>query len=113
MLCRSGSWSSSSTGVDSVSKLHRSFLLASLLSAVLLGSVFAIVQAPPGDFLTSYAATLASSGSSVNLEQLEALRQQYGLDQPIPVQYARWIANVVQGDLIELVALLAEAHGAS
>src|SRR6185436_20634715 len=39
-------WSSSSTGeVDSVSKRHRSFLLASLLPAFLLGSVFAVVQA--------------------------------------------------------------------
>src|SRR5262249_5687767 len=45
MLCRRGSWSSSITGVDSVSKPHRSFLLASLLPAFLLVSVFAVVQA--------------------------------------------------------------------
>src|SRR5919106_2103141 len=48
MLCRCGSWSSSSTGVDSVSKQHRSFLLASLLPAFLLVSVFAVVQAQEG-----------------------------------------------------------------
>src|SRR5919106_3012472 len=48
MLCRCGSWSSSSTGVDSVSKQHRSFLLASLLPAFLLVSVFAVVQAQDG-----------------------------------------------------------------
>jgi cell migration-inducing and hyaluronan-binding protein len=46
MLFRCGSWSSSSTGeVDSVSKQHRSFLLASLLPAFLLVGVFAVVQA--------------------------------------------------------------------
>ena len=61
--------------------VHRLMLLP-LLLVIFSVMVFAIVQAPPGDFLTSYAATLASSGSSVNLEQLEALRRQYGLDQP-------------------------------
>src|SRR4029450_4488342 len=45
MLCRFSSWSSSSTGVDSVSKRHRSFLLASLLPAFLLVGLFAVVQA--------------------------------------------------------------------
>src|SRR5215470_6869430 len=46
--CRCGSWSSSMTalqGVDSVSKPHRSFLVASLLPAFLLVSAFAVVQA--------------------------------------------------------------------
>jgi peptide/nickel transport system permease protein len=62
-------------------------------------TVFAIVQAPPGDFLTSYAATLASSGTSINAEHLEALRREYGLDQPIYVQYLKWMANLLQGNL--------------
>src|SRR5882672_7911680 len=35
--------------------------------------VFAIIQTPPGDFLTTYVATLASSGSSISAEQVEAL----------------------------------------
>jgi cell migration-inducing and hyaluronan-binding protein len=48
MLCRFGSWSSSITGVDSVSKRPRSFLLASLLPVFLLVSVFAVVQAQEG-----------------------------------------------------------------
>src|SRR4029077_3956759 len=45
MLCRRGASITSITGVDSVSKPHRSFLLASLLPAFLLGSVSAVVQA--------------------------------------------------------------------
>lgn len=61
--------------------------------------VFALVQAPPGDFLTSYTATLAASGSSIDAEQLAALKQIYGLDQPIQVQYLRWMGNVLRGDL--------------
>src|SRR6478672_5058659 len=46
--CRWGFWSSSSTEVDSVSTQHRSFILASLVSAVLLLSASAGVQAQNG-----------------------------------------------------------------
>lgn len=61
--------------------------------------VFILIQAPPGDFLDSYIATLASSGSSVDAEQIAALKEQFGLDQPIEVQYVRWMDNILHGDL--------------
>ncbi len=61
--------------------------------------VFWLVQAPPGDFLTSYLATLASSGSSVDQAQVEALKIQFGLDQPFHVQYIRWMDGLLHGDL--------------
>ena len=62
-------------------------LLLPLLLVIFSLTVFAIVQAPPGDFLTTYVATLASSGSSITVEQVAALRREYGLDQPVWVQY--------------------------
>jgi peptide/nickel transport system permease protein len=74
-------------------------LLLPLLLLLFSIVVFALVQAPPGDFLTSYAASLASSGSSVTQEQLEALKQQFGLDQPIHIQYLRWMDSLSRGDL--------------
>ncbi len=61
--------------------------------------VFWLVQAPPGDFLTSYVATLASSGSSMDQAQVDALKQQFGMDQPITVQYTRWMESILKGDL--------------
>jgi len=61
--------------------------------------IFAIIQAPPGDFLTSYIATLASSGSSISAEQVSALRHEYGLDQPFLVQYFYWLQNLAVGNL--------------
>jgi len=61
--------------------------------------IFAIIQAPPGDFLTSYIATLASSGSSISAEQVSALRHEYGLDQPFIVQYFYWLQNLLHGNL--------------
>ncbi len=78
--------------------LKRLVLLPALLFLFSV-TVFAIVQAPPGDFLTTYVATLASSGSSINAEQVEALRREYGLDRPVWVQYLRWMENLAKGNL--------------
>lgn len=61
--------------------------------------VFWLVQAPPGDFLTSYVANLASSGSSISAEQVDALKHQFGLDQPGYIQYLRWMESLAKGDL--------------
>ncbi|MFO7171103.1 MAG: ABC transporter permease [Chloroflexota bacterium] len=60
---------------------------------------FALIQAPPGDFLTSYIAELAQGGSSLQQSQIEALRRQYGLDRPIYEQYLRWVGSILRGDL--------------
>ena len=77
----------------------RRLVLLPVLLFVFSVAVFAIIQAPPGDFLTAYAATLASSGSSINAEQLDALRREYGLDQPLSVQYVKWMGNLLRGNL--------------
>lgn len=60
---------------------------------------FALIQAPPGDFLTSYIAELAQGGSSLDQAQIDALRRQYGLDQPIYQQYFLWVGSLLKGDL--------------
>jgi peptide/nickel transport system permease protein len=72
--------------------------LLPLLMVIYSFVIFAIIQAPPGDFLTAYVATLASSGSSLSVEQIAALRAQYGLDQPFFVQYLLWLQHLVHGD---------------
>ena len=60
---------------------------------------FVIIQLPPGDYLTSLIAQLASSGESMEQAQVAALRERYGLEQPIWVQYWKWISNIVfRGD---------------
>jgi len=60
---------------------------------------FALIQAPPGDFLTSYIAELAQGGSSLDQAQIDALRRQYGLDRPIYEQYFLWVGSLLKGDL--------------
>src|SRR5258705_6345384 len=59
---------------------------------------FAIIQLPPGDYVTSYIAQMAAMGSVVSDEEAQNLRIQYGLGQPIYVQYLKWMRLVVVGN---------------
>jgi len=74
-------------------------LLLPFLMVIYSFVIFVIIQAPPGDFLTAYVATLSSSGSSISGEMLQAMRHDYGLDQPFIVQYFRWMQHLVVGDM--------------
>ena len=67
-------------------------LLISLIS-------FAIIQLPPGDYLTSYVAALEESGDEVDAAEVAALRKQYNLDEPLYVQYLLWMKGLLRGDL--------------
>ena len=60
--------------------------------------VFVIIQAPPGDYLSSYVAELQSQGESVDPQKIEFLRVQYGLDQPLFKQYFVWLTGMLHGD---------------
>src|SRR4030095_9293212 len=59
---------------------------------------FAIIQLPPGDYVTSYIAQMASMGSVVTDEEAANLRIQYGLGQPVYVQYFKWMKLIVRGN---------------
>ena len=59
---------------------------------------FIIIQLPPGDYITSYIAQMAATGSIVTEQEAENLRIQYGLDQPIYVQYYKWMVMIAQGN---------------
>jgi len=60
---------------------------------------FMIIQLPPGDYVTSMLATMADSGQNVDPAQLEALRRAYGFDDPIWLQYWKWITGILlRGD---------------
>ncbi|RUT29279.1 ABC transporter permease [Arsenicitalea aurantiaca] len=60
---------------------------------------FAIIQLPPGDYLTTLMADWASQGGAVEAGTVAAMRERYGLDQPIYVQYYKWMAGILtRGD---------------
>ena len=76
--------------------------IALLFPMLFIASVitFAIIQAPPGDFLDDYIAELMEQGEAgFNRADVEYLREQYGLNDPLPIQYAKWFMNVLQWDL--------------
>lgn len=66
-----------------------------MLITVLMVSIvlFLILQSVPGD------PAVALAGPDATPEVIDAVREQYGTDQPIVVQYGKWLGNVLQGDL--------------
>ncbi|MAS37342.1 MAG: ABC transporter permease [Anaerolineaceae bacterium] len=77
--------------------LRRIGLMIPMLFAVSLIS-FAIIQLPPGDFLTTLQAQTAETGGGMTAELAELLRQNYGLDRPFLAQYLNWIDGFPVGD---------------
>jgi peptide/nickel transport system permease protein len=77
--------------------LVRRLLLAVLTTWAISVLAFAIIQLPPGDYITSYIAQMSAGGGFVSEQEAEALRSEYGLDRPVWVQYLRWMNQVVQG----------------
>jgi len=73
------------------------FMLVLLLMASVVA--FLIIALPPGDYMTSYILRLEAQGEQVGREEALALRRQYGLDQPLYIQYYKWMGRLVQGDM--------------
>ncbi|MEU4679297.1 ABC transporter permease [Micromonospora sp. NPDC023737] len=68
--------------------------LTLLLSTIV---VFLGVRALPGD------PALALAGEDRSPEALEAIRHHYGLDQPLPLQFAQYVGRAAQGDFGESI----------
>lgn len=66
------------------------FLAMTLLLTSLI--VFSVTQFLPGDVAR------VVLGREAGEEQLEAFREEYGLNDPLPVQYLNWLADFVRGD---------------
>ncbi|UED86275.1 ABC transporter permease [Streptomyces profundus] len=56
---------------------------------------FAIIQLPPGDFLTTLVSRMENQGERMDEAQLAALRERYGLGDPIVQQYLKWMGNIL------------------
>jgi peptide/nickel transport system permease protein len=58
---------------------------------------FVIIQLPPGDFVDAYVAQASAMGSAISAAEASAMRQAYGLDQPLWVQYVKWVSLISRG----------------
>ncbi|MCS6941000.1 MAG: ABC transporter permease [Roseiflexaceae bacterium] len=73
-------------------------LLEMIVTLLILSMlVFGMLLAAPGDPAVALLGRAAARPE--NQELLERLRREMGLDQPVYVQYLRWIGRVIQGDL--------------
>lgn len=61
--------------------------------------VFFIIQLPPGDFMSSYIASMEASNEPFDMNTIARMRESYGLDKPWYVQYFRWVLGIfTRGD---------------
>lgn len=69
--------------------------LASIALTLLLLSllVFSLQQLLPGD------PAVALAGEDKSPETIAAIRSLYGFDQPVPIQFLKWLGNLLTGDL--------------
>ena len=81
------------------SYLIRRLIYMVILLLVLSIFVFIIIQLPPGDYLSFLIESMRESGVLMEVEQMRALEQQYGLDLPVYLQYFKWMSNLLQGDM--------------
>jgi len=66
--------------------------------AIISALIFAIIEAPPGDYFESYIAELQAQGESVDTARIENLRKEYGFDKPPVQRYFYWVAGMLVGD---------------
>ena len=72
--------------------LRRLLLMLPVAFLVTVG-VFGLARLSPAD------PVLVFAGEERDPAALAAIRQQLGLDQPLPLQYVNWVFHVLQGDL--------------
>ena len=57
---------------------------------------FFIIQLPAGDYVNAYIASLESLGEGgLPNDAAESIRETYGIDRPLPVQYFKWITRIL------------------
>src|SRR4030067_43446 len=82
--------------------IMRRLLQALVVLIIVTLLVFFVMRLLPGDPLIIYLAQSADI-EAMPPEMLTQLRQQYGLDKPLMVQYFNWVTGVFQGNFGESI----------
>lgn len=59
---------------------------------------FFIIELAPGSAVDSEISRLRAQGNNVSTQQVEALEEQYGVNDPWIVKYGKWASGLVRGD---------------
>ena len=74
-------------------------VLIGLITIYTIGTLsFFIINLPSGDYLNSYIAELERYGQNVSRDEIQTLRNHFGLDKPVYVQYFKWAGNMLRGN---------------
>lgn len=60
--------------------------------------LFIIINLAPGTYIDVLSAQIMKVGGG-GRKQLEAIKERYGLDRPLHIQYIRWVSNLLRGNL--------------
>lgn len=75
-------------------------LLAMILILAVISVIsFVVIQLPPGDYVTTYIVSLKAQYPDMDPAFEQQIRDRYGVDQPVMVQYFKWITRFLQGDM--------------
>lgn len=78
--------------------IKRIFYMVPTLLAISIVS-FIVINLPPGDFVDRLVAERRQAGEAITPEEERGLREVYGLDQPMILQYGDWISGILlEGD---------------
>jgi peptide/nickel transport system permease protein len=75
--------------------LLRRFLYALFTIWVISVVSFVVIQLPPGDYVTDAVRRLRAQSGNVPPEWEARMRQIYGMDDPMYVQYYKWMRNII------------------
>ena len=77
-------------------------ILLGVTSLIFISFVsFVIIQLPEGDYIDAYLGAVEGEGHqgiTISPEEIEKMREQFGLDRPLFVQYGLWVWNIVRFD---------------
>jgi peptide/nickel transport system permease protein len=75
--------------------IARRFLIMIVLFFGISILSFVIIQLPPGDYVSTYIQQLETAGVKIDSQAIERLKLRYGLDQPMHIQYVKWMRNIL------------------
>src|SRR3954449_7548456 len=62
---------------------------------------FILIELPPGSYLDSELNRLRTVGGNISVDQINDLKKRYGVDEPLPLKYWKWVSGVAHGDFGE------------
>jgi peptide/nickel transport system permease protein len=72
------------------------YMIVILFLVSLLGAI--LIELPPGSALEARIQRLRALGGEMSLDQIQSLEARYGLRDPLPVKYFKWVSRLLRGD---------------